>query len=189
MKRVLLIAVAAFALLTGCRNAGENQSPPVPAAVVTQATRSDSQSPYYYGLIEEYQTLLAEDPNNLAAILALGHAYYDSGQWREAIPQYERALALDPRNADVHTDMGTAYRNIGKPGRALAEYRLALKLDQSHVNARYNMGVVYANDLKDYAAAIRIWEELLRVAPNFPQADYLRTSIAAFKNKLKRNQK
>jgi len=89
----------------------------------------------------------------------------------------------------VRTDMGTAYRNIGMPDRALAEYRAALEHEPSHLNARYNMGIIYAHHKKDYKAAIQIWEELLRIAPNFPQAADVRAGIAAFGKDRKKGNK
>ncbi len=180
MKTFAIAASIVLALLSGCRKADDKMPVPVPAAAV-HATKSEGLTPYYYGLIEEYQTILAEDPNNLAAVIALGNAYFDSGQWREAIRLYERALAINPRDCDVRTDMGTAYRNLGRPDRALAEYRRVLTLEPGHVNARYNLGIVYAYDLKDSAHAVRVWEDLLRLAPNHPQADTIREAITAYK--------
>ena len=146
-------------------------------------------NPDYHGLIEEYRATLKEDPENLAAMIALANAYYDSGMWREAIRFYERALTHEPLNADVRTDMGTAYRNLGKPERALVEYRLALNHEPGHLNARYNMGVVYAFDVKNYPVAIHVWEELLRLAPNHPHADDIRTCIVTFKKTLRKGTK
>jgi len=183
MKKVLAAALASFALFAACKNSGENKAPVVPAEA---AQEPQSKVPYYYGLIEEYQTILAEDPHNLAAVIGLGNAYFDSGAWREAITQYERALKLDPRNADVLTDMGTCFRNLGMPERALSEYRKALQFEPGHLNARYNMGVIYAYDLKDYAVAIHVWQELLRLSPNHPHAEYMRSCIATFKKSLKK---
>ncbi len=142
------------------------------------------QKPYFYGLVEEYRRVLEEDPNNLAAIIGLGNAYFESGAWREAIEQYQQALKIDHQNADVHTDMGTALRNIGMTGRALAEYRQALIHEPGHLNARYNMGIVYAYDLHDYGVAIHVWEELLRISPNHPQADYMKNCIVTFRKAI-----
>lgn len=187
MKSLTVVVAACFLLLPGCRNADGKKTPTVPAAIEHASKPETIQNPYYYGLIEEYRTILAGEPNNLAAIIALGNVYSDSGAWREAIRLYERALKLDPRNADVHTDLGTAYRNIGMPDRALAEYRLALDSEPGHLNARYNMGIVYAYDIKDYAVAIHVWEELLRLAPSYPQADYMRTCIVTFRKTLNKD--
>lgn len=187
MKNVLLIAVLFFSLLSGCIRSEEKKTPvvptPVPAVIEHSNKLESDQVPYYDGLIEEFRTTLAEDPNNFAALVGLGNAYFDSGQWKKAVVMYEHALAINPRNADVRTDMGTAYRNLGMPDRALAEYRAVLVEEPGHLNARYNMGIVFAHDKKNYQAAIHIWKELLKLSPNFPYADHIRASIAALEKR------
>ncbi len=177
MYRCGVIAAAFVMVVAGCSpsgqdTAGEGNHP---------HAASEQQSPYYYGLIDEYKRLLAADPHNLAALIAIGNAYYDSGHWKEAATYYDRALRLDPGNADVRTDMGSAFRNMGMPERALAEYKKALEYNPGHQNARYNMGVVYAYDKRDYRAAIRIWEDLLKISPNHPQSEQMRSYIVTFK--------
>jgi tetratricopeptide (TPR) repeat protein len=187
MKNILITLVLCLSLLPGCAKTDEKKSPALSAATEHPQKLEDSRNPNYPGLIEEYRTILAEDPNNLAAIVALGNAYFDSGQWKRAIKMYEHALRIDPRNADVRTDMGTSYRNIGMPDRALAEYFATLRQEPAHLNARYNMGIIYAYDKKDYKAAIHIWEELLRLAPNFPHADSMRSCIITFRKADKKD--
>ncbi len=184
-----MMAVLCLLVLSGCGKADEKKSPDRSAPAEHSQKPDESRNPYYRGLIEEYHAVLAEDPDNLAAIIALGNAYSDSGEWSAAVELYMRALKIDPRNADVRTDMGTAYRNMGKPDQALIEYRTALKHDPAHFNARYNMGIVYAFDKKDYGSAIRVWEELLKLSPNYPQAERMRTDIAAFRKALKKGRK
>lgn len=180
--RAFTIALAALiALHAGCGRREEKTAGPPAGGPAAEAP-----TPYYAGLIEEYQRLLAEDPDNLAGNIALGNAYFDSGQWKEAIAAYQRVLRLDPRNADVRTDLGTAYRNAGMPERALAEYHAVLSFTPGHANARYNLGVVYAYDRKDYAAAVRAWEELLRTAPAHPQSRSVKSCIIKFKQALKK---
>lgn len=186
MKVFTIVAAAALLLVAGCRKAEEKKTMPVPVAVGHLERSETNQRPYYYGLIEEYRTILAEDPNNLAAIIGLGNAYSETASWSEAIHYYEQALKLDPKNADVRSDMGTAYRNIGMPDRALSEYRLALQHQPGNLNARYNMGIVYAFDLRDYKVAIHLWENILRIAPNHPQSAYMRTCIASFRKTLRK---
>jgi tetratricopeptide (TPR) repeat protein len=185
MKTLIVTVSIVLALLPGCRKADNKKQIAVPPAAV-HAPKSDTLYPYFYGLIEEYRTILAEDPKNLAVIIALGNAYFDSGQWHEAIRMYTRALEIDPRNADVITDMGTCYRNLGKPDRARDEYRRALGFEPGHLNARYNLGIVNAYNFKDYARAIYYWEDLLRLAPNYPDADMIRARIAVFKHVLQK---
>ncbi len=180
MNTIFVTAVLCFFFLSGCTKSQEKRIasalPPPQSAEAEQAKVPD-----YAGLIAEHQSVLAKDPQNLAVLVALGNAYYDNGAWRNAIIAYERALQIEPRNADIRTDMGTSYRNLGQYDRALMEYRLALEYDPSHLNARYNMGVVYANDKKDALAAIHVWQEILKLAPNYPQAELLRSNIAKLK--------
>ena len=186
MKNALITALSFLLLLSGCRKTETAKTPGIPTVTEHKTLAEASQHPYFHGLIEEYRTILAEDPNNLAALIALGNAYFDSANWPQALIMYEHALLIDVRNADVRTDMGTCYRNMGKPDRALAEYRHALEHDDGHLNARYNMGIVYAYDKKDVRTAIRIWEELLRISPTYPHGRDMRTAMETFKRTMGR---
>lgn len=172
-------ATAALIAAGGCmREAGtENPSGSQSEAIASK----ESTTPYYRGLIEEYQSLLAEDPNNLAAIIALGNALYDAGKWKGAIQYYERALQIDPHSTDVMTDMGTCYRNMGMPDKAIEIYKRAVSIEPSHQNALYNLGIVYGQDKKDYRKAIQYLDQLLHVAPKHPQADNIKAALHAYK--------
>ncbi len=187
MNNLFIITVLCLPLLAACVRSEQKKSPAAfHETEQTNNTLEEAQAPYYQGLIEEYRTILARDSNNFAALVALGNAYLGSGNWKKAITMYEHALLIDPQNADVRADMGTAYRNLGLSDRALAEYRLALKHEPGHLDARYNMGIVYAYDKKDYLAAIRIWQDILKAAPNYSHAEEIRATIATLKRELKR---
>ncbi len=178
-----MTALCLLLLPVGCRKTETRKAPAVPVAT----EQGELQAPYYSGLIEEYRAILAEDPNNLAMITALGNAYFDNSQWKEAIMMYNRVLLINPKNADVRTDLGTAYRNIGMTDRALAEYHTALEHDPGHLNARYNTGIVYASNKKKYREAIRIWEDLLKISPNYPAAGQIKSMIMTCKKALKKD--
>lgn len=190
MNSLFIIVVLTIPLLFACARSEQKKSTAVFRGTdrneAAQARNlAEAQAPYYQGLIEEYRTILAQDSNNFSALVALGNAYFDSGNWKKAITMYEHALLIDPRDADVRADMGTAYRNLGLSDRALAEYRLALKHEPGHLDARYNMGIVYAYDKKDYRAAIRIWQDILKAAPNYPHAEDIRSTITALRSRIK----
>jgi len=146
MQAMTITILFLLALGMGCDRPRKQVRPSVVPA--HQATE-EQQLPHYYGLIEEYKNILAEDPNNLAGLIALAHAYAGSNQWNKAITLYEHALRIDPHNADLHADMGIACRSAGKVDRALGEFRKALDSDPLHQNARFHMGIVYAYDKKD----------------------------------------
>ncbi|MGE5174012.1 MAG: tetratricopeptide repeat protein [Betaproteobacteria bacterium] len=190
MNKLFIIAVLSLSLLSACARSEQRKSTAVfrgteqrEASLARKPV--EAQAPYYQGLIEEYRAILAQDSNNFAALVALGNAYFDSGNWKKAITMYEHALLINPRDADVRADMGTAYRNLGLSDRALDEYHLVLKHEPGHLDARYNMGIVYAYDKKDYRAAIRIWQDILKAAPNYPYAEDIRLAITALRSRIK----
>lgn len=182
----LLLTAAFLALLHAGACSSDERAAPAGRMPGGRPGPDRPQSPYYYGIIEEHRNVLAEDPHNLAAVIGLANALYDAGQWRQAIQYYERALRLDPHLTDVITDMGTCYRNLGMIDKAIALYQQTLALEPVHQNALFNLGVVYGFDKKDYAQAIKFWDQLLHVAPKHPKADYLQANIAQFRNAAKK---
>lgn len=175
--------MVAALLITGACNQHEQKSalPTVPLLPHNPPIKPDNAQPYYQGLIDEYRATLSEDRNNLAALIGLANAYFDTAQWNKAVSMYEHALMVDPRNADVRTALGTAYHNLGMSDKALSAYHAALGHDPGNLDARYNLGVLYADKRRDPHAAIRAWEELLKIAPGYPHAEHIRSSIAAMR--------
>src|SRR5512137_1753614 len=177
---VLTVVLLCVLAAGGCKKDEQKGSGPT-----EHSTAAKGQKPYYYGLIEEYQNVLAGDPHNLAALIALGNAYFDAAQWKLAVQYYEQALRLNPHLADVVTDMGICFRNLGMPDRAITQYEKALTMEPAHQNALFNLGIVYGFDRKDYARAIAYWEQLLHVAPKHSQAEYLQATMAQFKKAMR----
>lgn len=131
----------------------------------------------YEEAIENYKSLLAKEPDNIIVAILLGDAYFDIERNEEAIYYYQKALSTYPGNIKVRTDLGTAYRRIGQPNKALEQYYKSLEIDPRDSTTRYNIGVVLLWDKKDPAAAVKTWQELLRIDPYFLLADELRENI------------
>ena len=112
---------------------------------------------------------LAANPKKASAWIDLGNLYFDTNQFAKAVTAYTRSLELNPDNPSVLTDLGVMYRRLGKPNEAIAAFDKAVQIDPKHEQSRFNKGVVQIADLKDRAAAIKTWEELLQINP-FSQA-------------------
>lgn len=121
--------------------------------------------------------LLKEEPDNIVLLISLGNTYFDVGMDEEAIKVYKKALEIYPDNVSVRTDLGTSYRRMGQTDKALEEYNKSLAIDPRHSITRYNVGVVYLWDKRDYAQAITVWEELLRIDPYFVLGDEIRNNM------------
>ena len=180
---LLTAALVALAAAGGCsRNDRAASDKPGAAG---DAPAEAPRAPYYYGIIEEHRNVLAEDPHNLAAVIGLANALFDAGQWKEAIRYYEQALQLNPHSSDVIADMGSCYRNLGMPDKAINLYEQALTMEASHQTALFRLGVVYGFDKKDYARAIKYWDQLLHVAPKHPKAEFLQANMAQFRKAMR----
>jgi cytochrome c-type biogenesis protein CcmH/NrfG len=126
---------------------------------------------------EQSQTLAAlqqktrTTPDDVNAWTQLGHLYFDTEQYENAIQAYEKSLKLDPSRPDVWTDLGVMYRRTGKPAKAVQCFDHALSVDGRHETALFNKGVVLLHDLKDTPAALKAWEKLVQVNPNAQTPD------------------
>ncbi len=170
-------------LSSGCRK--EDKAPNEDKVVKTDTIKAERTKEDYYEAIKNYEQILKKEPDNIILLSALGNALFDIGRDDEAIEIYKKTLGIYPDNVAVRTDLGTAYRRKGKPNKALAEYRKSLSIDPRHSISRYNIGVVQLWDKKNIKAAIKIWEELLRIDPYFVLAEELRGNIKVLKEMLK----
>lgn len=123
---------------------------------------------------------VADNPQDAGAWAQLGNFYFDIDEYENAIPAYQKHLKLRPDNADVWTDLGVMYRRRGQPDEAIRAFDKAAEVTPQHRQSRFNKGVVLMYDLKDQPAALKAWEELLKIDPSFqtpqgrPLADLVR---------------
>jgi tetratricopeptide (TPR) repeat protein len=131
--------------------------------------------------IQTLKKIVEKDPKNLAAWVELGNLYFDTDQPQEAIEAYSRYLAVNPDNSDVRTDMGIMFRKLGQFDKAIDEFKKAAQKDPKHINCRYNLGLVLLHDKGDIKAAIKAWEDYLKVDPNSEKAQRVRAQIEKMK--------
>ncbi|GEJ55268.1 tetratricopeptide repeat protein [Anaeromyxobacter diazotrophicus] len=124
------------------------------------------------------EQVVAQDPKNAQAWIALGNDYFDTKQRQKSVDAYARALELKPNDPDVLTDQGVMYRELGAFDKAVANFKKASQLDPRHVQSVYNLGVVYAFDLKDRDQALAAWRRVVDIAPTSPQAAQARQAMA-----------
>ena len=113
----------------------------------------------------ELQKKVVDNPEDAAAWAGLGHIYFDTNEFENAIQAYQKHLELNPDNADVWADLGVMYRRMGKPEEAVKAFDKAMTINPGHKQSRFNKGIVYLHDLKDPAGALKAWEDLLKVNP------------------------
>lgn len=149
--------------------------PPPPA--MAQQGPSPAQLAEYQQRIDMNQRLVARDPKNLAAWIALGNDYFDTRQLQRSIDAYGEALKLNPDDPNVLTDQGVMYEQSGDFDRALANFEQAQRIAPTHVQSLYNIGVVWSKHKNDPAKARVAWNKVIQLFPASPQAAEARQGL------------
>lgn len=160
---------------------GMGQPPPgmgQPPPGMAQQGPGPAQLAEYQQRIDMNQRLVAKDPKNVAAWIALGNDLFDTRQFQRSIDAYGEALKLNPNNPDVLTDQGVMYEQLADYDRALANFEQAQRIAPNHVQSAYNIGVVWSKHKNDPAKATAAWKKVIQMAPTSPQAAEARQGLA-----------
>jgi cytochrome c-type biogenesis protein CcmH/NrfG len=174
------IAGILFGLIAGYI-LGAGDAPPAQAA----ATAISASQPHDHAStvvneqeLQAYRDILASDPKNAKAAVALANRLYDAGRYSDAVPVYRQALAAEPRNADVSTDLATALYYSGRTDDAVEQLNASLAIDPTHAQTLFNLGIVRRDGKKDAKGAVDAWQRLLDAHPDYPEAERVRTLLA-----------
>ena len=110
--------------------------------------------------IQEFKTVISQEPDLLLAHLCLGVAYAERGMGDEAMRELRlvQALTEDPQtNAIVHNALGNVYADREQYELALKEFCRVIDLDPEFAVAQFNLGAVYYN-LKEYKKSVDAFE-------------------------------
>jgi cytochrome c-type biogenesis protein CcmH/NrfG len=131
--------------------------------------------------IKMLKQVVEKEPENRNAWVQLGHNYFDSNQYVQAVEAYDKALELDGNDPNVLTDQGVMFRKLGWYDRAVQNFEKAYALNSLHTQSVYNLGIVYRYDLNDFAKAVEAWEKFLAIAPPGPSTDQVRAEVEFMK--------
>ena len=140
--------------------------------------------------LEAYGKVLELDPKNVAAKINSGVIHFQKGQEEQAVEMFQGALETDPGNKNALSmwtisletlaeeqrqglaDAATANDSLtieekvmGTLNEAARVYRMAIEAHPEEKNFVYNLGVLYARELKDYQAAVPLFEKVAELDP------------------------
>ncbi|MEZ5359571.1 MAG: tetratricopeptide repeat protein [Candidatus Zixiibacteriota bacterium] len=114
----------------------------------------------------------AQLPEDFDALVSMGNALMDQGNYDMAVACYKKALAENPESADVMVDLATCQHATGNNEAAIETFTKALDMKPDHQIAKFNLGIVYYTLGEDEKAKLW-WNTLLSENP--PQELKLRT--------------
>ncbi len=127
-------------------------------------------------LLNSLRDRIAQNPNDLQALVGLATLYFDAQKFDQAVPYYRRALAIDPDNQDTRTDYATALHATGHDLEALGELQKVLAKQPNFAPALFNEGIV-ASTIGRRSQAIDAFKRFLAVSPKDPKADEARAAL------------
>jgi tetratricopeptide (TPR) repeat protein len=149
--------------------------------------------------IAEYQTLLALNPDFVAAYDHLGRIYMQHNQFQEAIPLFQKVLQLDPKAIEPHLRLGWLYANREEFELAKSHLQSAIQKSPNLTLAYHGLAEIYRSqaDLEKVAETYHqitqidptdtdAWIELGNLHTRTNQVDL---AIAAFQEAIEINEK
>ncbi len=131
------------------------------------------------------EQLSAKDPENADYLTQIANIYYDLGQYEKAADAYQRSLKMRPGDASAETDLASCFHYLGQNDRALETLNKVLAYRPDFAQALFNKGIVLISGKKDVRGGTAVWEELLRLDPDFSRKADLEQRI----NRLKASAK
>jgi tetratricopeptide (TPR) repeat protein len=177
------IAGVLFGLIAGwVIGSQQSTARPAPAAAPPQASNAPAPPAPRAPVLDETQvtalkSVAEREPKNVQPRTQLANLYFDADRYDEAIKWYDEALALAPNDVNVITDLGVCYYYTNRPDKALELFNRSLKLDPKHTKTLLNVGIVKAFGKQDLQGASEAWQEVLKIAPNSPEAQAAKRAL------------
>lgn len=99
-------------------------------------------------------------------------AFFDDGNYEQAVLGLERVVRRRPSNPDVHHQLGVAYGNVGRPDRARHHLERVIALDGDRVDARIQLAMLHLDQGRP-TEAIPHLVRALELDPEDPDAGWL----------------
>nr|WP_019499968.1 serine/threonine-protein kinase [Pseudanabaena sp. PCC 6802] len=167
-------AIAAVGLAIGIPRLLPNRHATTPEVVEIYKLASEKSSQgKKQEALEDFNKVLALDPNFANGYIDRGNARNDLGDKQGAIADYSKAIELDSRYADAYINRGNIRSELGDKQGANTDYSKAIESDPNYALAYYNRGIV-RSELGDTQGAIVDYTKTIELDPNYVNAYYNR---------------
>ena len=124
--------------------------------------------------VEQCRSLLRKDEDHFER----GFAFYQAGNFEEAIHCYDAALAVDASNPDIWINRGAAMLGLERDADALACFEKALSIRPDNATAWNNKGRVLLS-LERFKEALAAFDRALEVNPAYANAWFGKGQVLA----------
>lgn len=114
----------------------------------------------YQARYDEAAAELAENPEDVDALIWMGRRTAYLGQYREAIAVYSHALTLHPGEPRLYRHRGHRYLTVREPDNAIADFRRGLELTDGEPDQVEPDGLPNAMNIPTSTLQFNIWYHL-----------------------------
>jgi choline-sulfatase len=119
----------------------------------------------------QFDEVLKADPKNVQGLVGMANVLQQEGRSDDVLALCRTTLAVDDRNAQAHSLMGEVYADRGEPAEALPHFEKAVEIQPKLTRNRLNLAGALT-DVKQYARAEKLLQEIVAEHPRFPFAQY-----------------
>jgi tetratricopeptide (TPR) repeat protein len=129
--------------------------------------------------LSAYREATQLDPGFFEAYYNLGLSAAESGKLTTALPAYENALAIRPDSVDARYNFALALQRANYVGDAVFELEKLTSSNPNEARAHLALGNLYGQQLHQAAIAKQHYLRVLEIDPHNPQANAIRSWLAA----------
>ncbi len=121
--------------------------------------------------LEEYETILAEDSQNIDVLIKVGNLYESCDRNKEAKEIFYEVLNQEPENYEASMKLGNVLFEENEYKEAIQIYMAALKYSSADYDLYYNLGMTYTM-LNDFQKAKECYETAAKINSDLYHARY-----------------
>jgi cytochrome c-type biogenesis protein CcmH/NrfG len=166
-------------------NAGNTRAGGIAAGVTPAPSAAASTPVLDQAAVAALMVKIQANPKDADSLMALGDAYYKTGDFKTAGDWFAKVTAVEPTNVRGFLALGATAFNQGDPATAETAWKQAVSIDEKNVEAHYDLGFLYLNrQPADMVGVQREWTRVVQLAPDSDIAKTVKAhldALASFK--------
>jgi cytochrome c-type biogenesis protein CcmH/NrfG len=166
-------------------NAGNTRAGGIAAGVTPAPSAAASTPVLDQAAVAALMVKIQANPKDADSLMALGDAYYRTGDFKTAGDWFAKVTAVEPTNVRGFLALGATAFNQGDPATAETAWKQAVTIDEKNVEAHYDLGFLYLNrQPADMVGVQREWTRVVQLAPDSDIAKTVKAhldALASFK--------
>lgn len=134
------------------------------------------------GEVRRLEAKAGETASDVQSRAELGRLYMEAGKYPEAVRWLEEAVKINPADLHLRNHLAICYLNEGHLDQAVSAFEENLRRDPNHAASLLGLGRVKLYLQRDINGGLAMWEKLVQVAPNSPEASAVREELEALKS-------